>query len=50
MPIIASYMSTKFNNIRNFLGIKYTTKNHNLSNVKNTSTTWYTDSLSKKII
>lgn len=40
----------KFNSIRNFLGIKDTTGNPNVSSVKNTSTStiWYLSDLSEK--
>lgn len=41
-------VSANINSIRNFLGIKDTTENLNVSSVKNTSTTWYTDSLYEK--
>ncbi|EMH9470255.1 protein-tyrosine phosphatase family protein [Proteus mirabilis] len=41
-------VSAKINSIRNFLGIKDPTGNPNFSNVKNTSTIWYTEILSEK--
>ncbi|EOG2426579.1 dual specificity protein phosphatase family protein [Proteus mirabilis] len=50
MPKIVSYISTKFNSVKNALGIKDTTENPNFSSVKNTSTStiWYINDLSKK--
>ncbi|HBC6251786.1 TPA: protein tyrosine phosphatase [Proteus mirabilis] len=48
MPKIVSYISTKFNSVKNALGIKDTTGNPNFSSVKNTSAIWYTEILSEK--
>lgn len=48
MSKIVSYISTKFNSVKNVLGIKDTTGNPNFSSVKNTSATWYTKDLSEK--
>ncbi|HDT0720969.1 TPA: protein tyrosine phosphatase [Proteus mirabilis] len=50
MPKIVSYISTKFNSVKNALGIKDTTGNPNFSSVKNTSTStiWYVSDLSEK--
>ncbi|MBS3827786.1 protein-tyrosine phosphatase family protein [Proteus mirabilis] len=48
MPKIVSYISTKFNSVKNALGIKDTTGNLNVSSVKNSSTIWYTEILSEK--
>ncbi|EMH9439135.1 protein-tyrosine phosphatase family protein [Proteus mirabilis] len=48
MPKIVSYISTKFNSVKNALGIKDTTGNPNFSSVKNTSAIWHTEILSEK--
>ncbi|HCR3457102.1 protein-tyrosine phosphatase family protein [Proteus mirabilis] len=48
MPKIVSYISTKFNSVKNALGIKDTTGNPNFSSVKNTSAIWYTEISSEK--
>lgn len=48
MPKIVSYISTKFNSVKNALGIKDTTGNPNFSSVKNSSAIWYTEILSEK--
>lgn len=48
MPKIVSYISTKFNSVKNALGIKDTTENPNFSSVKNTSAIWYLNDLSKR--
>ncbi|EJD6330355.1 protein-tyrosine phosphatase family protein [Proteus mirabilis] len=48
MPKIISYISTKFNSVKNALGIKDTTGNPNFSSVKNTSAIWYTEISSEK--
>lgn len=48
MPKIVSYISTKFNSVKNALGIKDTTGNPNFSSVKNTNAKWYTKDLSEK--
>lgn len=50
MPKIVSYISTKFNSVKNALGIKDTTGNPNFSSVKNTSAIWYVSDLSEKKI
>ncbi|EMH9753501.1 dual specificity protein phosphatase family protein [Proteus mirabilis] len=48
MPKIVSYISTKFNSVKNALGIKDTTGNPNFSSVKNSSAIWHTEILSEK--
>ncbi|EOG1983723.1 TPA: protein-tyrosine phosphatase family protein [Proteus mirabilis] len=48
MPKIVSYISTKFNSVKNTLEIKDSTGNPNFSSVKNTSAIWYTKDLSEK--
>ncbi|HGN2347698.1 TPA: protein-tyrosine phosphatase family protein [Proteus mirabilis] len=48
MPKIVSYISTKFNSVKNALGIKDTTGNPNFSSVKNTSAIWYVSDLCEK--
>ncbi|MGG4693719.1 protein tyrosine phosphatase, partial [Proteus mirabilis] len=48
MSKIVSYISTKFNSVKNALGIKDPTGNLNVSSVKNSSTTWYLNDLSKR--
>lgn len=48
MSKIVSYISTKFNSVKNALGIKDTTGNPNFSSVKNTSAIWYIKDLSEK--
>lgn len=41
-------VSANINSIRNFLGIKYSTENLNVSSVKNSSAIWYVSDLSEK--